>query len=145
MRTKKETHRISFTGTERLGAVINPGSTIQENGRLIIRGMVQQAQDDVSDPRLCGDLTIDANAWFDVTTFSGPMWGTFILENKSGKWLCAWIGQRTSNGVTTLEAWGYGVDEYDSLQAHWNYTRQNPDPNAVFTIKGYIMEGRSDF
>lgn len=144
MRTKKETHRISFTGIERLGSVINPGSTTQENGRLIIRGMVQQAQDDVTDPRLSGDLTIDVNAWFDASTFSGPMLGTFILENKNGKWLCAWIGRRTPNGGSTLEAWGVGLDQYDSLQAHWNYTRQNPDPNAAYTIKGYILQAKPD-
>ncbi len=140
MLAKKETHKISFTGTEQIGAIMNPGSTTQENGRLIIRGMVQQAQDDTSDSRLSGDLTIEVNAWFDASTFSGPMWGTFILENKTGKWLSAWIGQRTAQGVSTLDAWGYGVDGYEGLMAHWKYVRQNPDPNAPFTIKGYLTK-----
>jgi hypothetical protein len=123
-----------------MGAIISPGSTTQENGRLIIRGMVQQAQDDVIDSRLSGDLTIEVNAFFDASTLSGPMWGTFILENKDGKWLCAWIGRRTAQGASMLEAWGYGVEEYEGLIAHWNYARQDPDPNAPFAIKGTITE-----
>jgi hypothetical protein len=140
MITKKENPKISFTGIEQMGAVVNPGSTAHENGRLIIRGMVQQAQDSVTDPRLSGDLTIEVNAWFDAATFSGPMWGTFIMENKNGKWLCAWIGQRTAEGKSTLEAWGYGIDRYEGLTAHWNYVRQDPDPNAPFSIDGYVMK-----
>ena len=41
---------IPFTGTETMGAVMNPGSTTQGNGRLIIGGLVQQAQGAVTDP-----------------------------------------------------------------------------------------------
>jgi len=140
MTTEIDTLKVSFEGIERMGAVINPGSTTQENGRFIIRGMFQQAQDEVTDPRLSGDLTIEVNAWFDGATFSGPMWGTFILENNGGKWLSAWIGQRTAAGVSTLEAWGNGIDGYEGLLAHWNYVRQNPDPNAPFTVNGYVTK-----
>jgi len=133
----KRADKIPFTGTETLGAIIDPGSTTQENGRLVIRGMVQQAQDNVTDPRVSGDLTIEINAYFDASTFSGPMWGTFILKNNGGKWLCAWIGQRSVKGVSTLDAWGYGADGYEGLMAHWNYVRHSSDPNDPFTIKGY--------
>ena len=133
-------HKLPFAGTETMGAVMTPGSTTQENGRLIIRGMVQQAQDAVTDPRVSGDLTIEVNAYFDASTFSGPMWGTFILENNRGKWLCAWIGQRTAQGDSTIDAWGYGVGEFEGLMAHWNYARQNLDPNSPFAIQGYISK-----
>ncbi len=139
MITKEETQRTPFTGTERMGAVINPGSTSQEYGRLIIRNMVQEAQDQVSDPRLSGDLTIEVNAWFDASTLSGPMWGTFVLKNDGGKWLCAWIGHRTAEGFSAIDAWGCGVDAYDGLMAHWNYARQSPDPTAPFSVVGYIV------
>ncbi len=136
---KEASEKIPFTGTERMGAVIDPGSTSQEHGRLIIRNMVQEAQDEVTDPRLRGDLTIELNAWFDASTLSGPMWGTFVLKNDNGKWLCAWIGQRTVQGASALEAWGYGVDAYDGWMARWRYARQDPDPTAPCVIEGYIV------
>ena len=144
MDTKKETHKSFFTGIEKMGPVINPGSTTHENGRLVIRGMLQQAQDDGSDPRVSGDLTIEANAYFDSSTLSGPMWGTFFLENKVGKWLCAWTGERTARGESSIEAWGLGALGFAGLKAHWNYGRQDPDPNAPFAIKGYITEAAGE-
>ena len=140
MSADQQLHKMPFTGIEQPGAVINPGSTSQEGGRTIIRNMVQQAHDDASDPRVSGDLTIEVNAWFDASTFSGPMWGTCVLKNDAGKWLCAWIGQRTPQGVSTLEGWGLGVEAYDGLMAHWNFLRQNPDPNAPYGFEGYIVK-----
>ena len=141
MREEQAATRAAFTGTEQMGAVLSPGSTAQEGGRLIIRNMIQQARDVATDPRVSGGLTIEVNAWFDTATMSGPMWGTFTLNNDVGKWLCAWIGLRTGEGISTIDAWGYGVEAYDGLMAHWHYERQNPDPAAPFTIEGYIVKG----
>ncbi len=140
MITKEDTREMPFTGTERMGAVIDPGSAVQEEGRLIIRNMIQQAQDEATDPRLSGDLSIELNASFDASTLAGPMWGTFVLKNNQGRWLCAWIGQRTTEGVSTLEAWGQGIDAYDGLMAHWSYVRRDANPSAPFAIEGSIRK-----
>jgi hypothetical protein len=138
MATKEEARKLPFTGSERMGAILDPGTRAQEGRWLIILNMVQQARDDASDPRLSGELTIEVNAWLDAATLAGPMWGTFIIKNSAGRWLCAWIGKRTAEGTSSLEAWGYGAEGYAGLMAHWKHLRPNPDPNAPSSIKGYI-------
>ena len=76
-------HRVvktQFTGTEYMGAVIHPGTTTQEGGRLKIRGLVQLAQEVTTDDRVSGENTIEINANFDAATFSGTMTLRYTLR-----------------------------------------------------------------
>lgn len=135
---KKKQNNVFFSGTGMSGEIIHPGRTDTEGGSLLIRRMVQRAQEITSDDRTNGDLTIETNACLDPATCHGPLWGTFILENSGGKWLAAWIGQKTTRGAT-IYAMGYGVGEYNGLMANWTYTRYREDQHAPFDIHGFIV------
>ncbi len=48
MNSEQAALKATFRGTEQMGAVISPGSTAQEDGKLIIRSMIQQGRGDRS-------------------------------------------------------------------------------------------------
>jgi len=127
-----------FSGVESPGEITTPGQTGTEGDMLLIRGMVQHAQDNTDDSRTQGNLTLEANACLDPATSLGPLWGTFTLENPGGKWLAAWIGQKTARG-TVIHAMGYGMGTYKDLMATWTYTRIGPDPQTPLKIRGFIV------
>ena len=130
-----------FSGTETFGPVVNPGTMVlHDDGRLMIRGLVQMAHDETTDGRVTGEVTIEINANFDAATFSGPMWGTGHVVNAGGEWILTWVGRRTPEGHSTIQAVGRCVGGYAVLQARWNYSRSNPDPNAPMAITGFILE-----
>jgi len=137
-RKGKKPKNVFFSGIETPGEMINPGSTENDQGEAIIRGMIQRARDITSDDRVNGELTIEANACLDLRTHEGTLWGTFILENPGGKWLAGWIGQVTAQG-TTIYAMGYGVGAYKDLMANWTYTRIGSDPQIHFNLQGFIV------
>ncbi len=137
-RTGKKPKNAFFSGTEIAGEITNPGRTETDHDMVFLRGMVQQAQDKTGDSRMQGNLTIEVNACFYPATAQGPMWGTFTLENPGGKWLAAWIGQKTAQGVK-IYAMGYGIGQYQDLMANWTYTRSGPDPQTPLTIRGFIV------
>jgi hypothetical protein len=127
-----------FSGREIQGEVTNPGRTELEIGKAFLLGMTRRAQDMTDDERVSGELTIEANVCLDAVTACGPMWGTFVLENPAGKWLAAWIGQKTSQGVT-IYAMGYGIGAYQDLMANWTYTRSGLDPQTPLMLQGFIV------
>ncbi len=130
-----------FSGTETFGPVLNPGTMVlHDDGQLMIRGLVQQAHDENTDGRVTGDITLEINTNFDAATFSGQMWGTAHLKNAGGEWIITWVGRRTPEGHSDIQAVGRGVGGYEGLQARWNYTRSNPDPNAPMAITGFILD-----
>ena len=137
-RKSKIPKNVFFSGIETSGVTIDPGTTGNDQGNVIIRGMNQKAQDTTNDDRVNGALTIETNACLDPATHCGPLWGTFTLENSGGKWLAAWIGQITAQG-TTIYAMGYGVGAYKDLMANWTYTRIGADPQTPFNIQGFIV------
>ena len=132
----------SFTGVETFGPVIDPGTVTPKGDMLIIRGLVQIAEDANTDPRVSGENIIEINANFVAATFSGPMWGKAHLKNASGEWDVTWVGKRTPEGHSSIRAWGRGEGGYKGLFATWKYTRSNPDPNAPMDISGFILEAR---
>ncbi len=132
--------KSQFTGTEYMGAVINPGTMTQEDGRLKIRGLIQLAQEDTTDDRVSGENTIEINANFDAATFSGTMWGKAHLKNSAGAWSVVWVGKRTTQGHSYIQAWGKGEGAYEGLVASWKYTRLNPDTSAPMDISGSIIK-----
>jgi len=130
---------VFFSGLETSGETIDPGSTGNDQGNQTIHGMIQRAQDLTDDERVNGHLSIETNACLDPATQYGPLWGTFILENSGGKWLAAWIGHITAQGVT-IYAMGYGIGAYKDLMANWTYTRIGLNPQTPFNIQGFIVK-----
>ena len=128
-----------FSGREFIVKTTVPGRTDTEAGDVLMRGLVQQARDVTDDERVCGELTIEANACLDADSRCGTLWGTFVLENPAGKWLAAWIGRKTAGGVT-IYATGYGIRAYQGLLANWTYTRLGQDPDAPVDIQGFIVK-----
>ena len=134
----KKPKNVFFTGKETPGEMIEPGSTETVDDKIIIRGNVQRAQDITDDERVQGELIIETNACLDPRTLWGPVWGTFVLANPGGKWLAAWIGQITAQGVTIF-AMAYGSGWHEGLMANWTYTRIGADPQKPFNIQGFIV------
>jgi hypothetical protein len=138
-RKGKISGNVFFSGLETSGEMIDPGSTGNDQGNQTIRGMIQRAQDITNDDRVNGELTIETNAYLDPANHWGQLWGTFILENSGGKWLAAWIGHITAQGVT-IYAMGYGIGAYKDLMANWTYTRIGLDMQTPFNIQGFIVK-----
>jgi hypothetical protein len=137
-RKGKKSGNAFFSGLETSGEMIDPGSTGYDQGNQTIHGMIQRAQDVTNDERVDGELTIETNAYLDPANHWGQLWGTFILENSGGKWLAAWIGHITAQGVT-IYAMGYGIGAYKDLMANWTYTRIGSDSQTPFNIQGLIV------
>jgi uncharacterized protein YdeI (BOF family) len=132
--------RTPFTGTEFMGAVIDPGKITQANGKVHIEGMVQLAKEVTTDPRTSGDSTIEINAVLDAKTFAGRMWGTFTIKNSEGEWTGSWTGRKTAKGYSFIQAQGDGKGGYAGLDAKWHYTRLSPDPMGPMEIRGILFE-----
>ena len=133
-----------FTGVE---VAIGPptGGTMKVvDGKLQLRGMVQPAYDTTSDPRTTGDVTIVVNAvWTLPPDPTGPMWGTFRIENKDGAWYGRWQGRRTLEGediISTIQGTCHGSGAYEGLVGKWNYRAVNAHLGNPFEISGYILE-----
>lgn len=134
----KKPKNVFFSGIETSSETLDPGRTGTEGGNIFLHGMVQRAQDITNDERTKGELTIETHACLDPATLCGPMWGTFVLTNPGGKWLAAWIGQKTTQGAT-IYAMGYGSGAYRDLMANWTYTRKGEDQSVPFNIQGFIV------
>ncbi len=137
-RKGKEPKNVFFHGIETCGEIIDPGLTETDHGNILIRGIIQRAQDITNDERVNGELTIDSNIYLDPPASKGSLWGTFVLQNSRGKWLAAWIGKKTIQGET-IYAMGYGAGIYEGLLANWTYTRSTPDPQTPFHVQGFIV------
>ena len=132
-----------FTGDEAIGPPTG-GTMKVVDGKLHLRGVVQPGVDTTSDPRTTGDVTIVVNAVWTLPELTGPMWGTFRLENGDGAWYGRWQGKRTLEGgdiISTIQVTGHGSGEYEGLIGKWNYSAVNAGPdNPYFEISGYILE-----
>ena len=138
------TIRTEYAGHEYLIEALPGGRMwISEEGVLHIRDMQELYRDEVSDPRLSGDLlvTISANFQFtEVGEMYGPMWGTSILENDGGYWEGSWVGKRTKEGYSYIRCVMHGHGGYEGLQARVDYVRENPDTTAPFEVNGVLMD-----
>ena len=138
------TIRTEYAGFEYYEGVLDEGRVwMSDEGVLLIRDMQELYRDEVSDPRLCGDLVVTINGNFKFTeTFEvyGPMWGTSILENDGGTWEGSWVGKRTEEGWSYIRCVMHGHGGYEGLQARVDYVHESPDPYVPFTIHGVLMD-----
>jgi len=114
------------------------------DGRFHIRDFEQVSNDVVSDPRVSGTDTIIVNFNFRVVpppvSFSGPMWGTFHVENSGGWWDGTWTGVRDENGFAFVDGVGHGGGGYEGLHGRWHFERLSPNPYAPWSIEGVILD-----
>ena len=139
------TIRTEYEGVEHYVEQLSPGRQwVSEDGVLHIRGAQDAMRDEVSDPRLCGDVVVTANANFhfaDPPVFVyGPMWGTFRIDNDGGYWEGSWVGERSEQGFSSIRGILRGREAYEGLQARMNYVRESPYPTDPFLIHGVVME-----
>lgn len=104
-----------YTGTEAC-VPVNLGVWTTSDGIIHIRGMVLQCSEDSSDPRGAGQNTVIMNAnWHAdpdaVMGGTGPMWGTWQMEN----WAGTWEGTMMADGGV-YHAQGNGTGIYDGLK-----------------------------
>ena len=144
------TIRTEYEGTEYYVGPVSPGRQwVSEDGVLHIRGLREAYEDEVDDPRLCGDAVVTANMNFhfaDPPVFVyGRMWGTVRIDNDNGYWEGGWVGKRTElQGHSYIRAVLHGHGDYEGLKARASYVRQTPDPAAPFMVHGVFMEPGGD-
>jgi hypothetical protein len=131
----------NFTGTEILVSIPDPGESLVIGGKLHISGMVNIASDVADDPRVSGTSRVVINAILDVNdNLSGPMWGSYYLENEGGSWRGTWTGERTSEGFASIRMEAQGRGGYQGMSAWWDIERLSPDPTAPYSVNGYILD-----
>jgi hypothetical protein len=129
-----------FTGTETCVDVPGTGTFMVVDGKLHIKGLIDECTDVTSDPRLSGTDTVVINAVFDpATNLSGPMWGTYRIENAGGVWEGQWVGKRTTDGFSHIWARARGSGGYKGLHSVAYFERLSPNPADPMTIRGYIL------
>jgi hypothetical protein len=140
------TLRTEYEGVELYVEPLLPGRQwISEDGVLHIRGGQEAYEDQVDDPRLCGDTVVTLNVNFHFADppvmVYGPMWGTFRIDNDGGYWEGSWVGERTElQGFSYIRGVLHGHGAYEGLQARAEYVRESPDPTAPFVVHGVIMD-----
>jgi hypothetical protein len=133
-----------FSGTEYwvenlpVGTVSFPGGTFQA------RGLRSVYRDVVGDPRLSGTSTVRINFSFRPApapaTWTGPLWGTFRLENAGGFWEGSWTGERDADGFLTVRAVGRGGGAYAGQHVRMQIRRPSPDPTAPASLTGTVLD-----
>lgn len=122
--------KTEFQCVEILDTILDPGMWTYPNGNIHIRGMVSRYNETSTDPRMYGVNVVVVNAnWHG--NYTGPMWGTFWLENDYGGWKGTWAGLMTVQG-SGYNAVGDGFGDYSGMKLWINVN------NGVCT--GSILE-----
>lgn len=99
---------------------------------------------EATDPRVSGDEVITINYDMKVVDppvyITGPMWGTFRVENDGGYWKGTWVGVRDKRGFSYIEYVGSGGGGYAGLKIRVHDERLDPDPTALYHWTGYILD-----
>ena len=106
--------KTEFTCKETL-EIIDPGEVTFPNGNIHIRYSILLADEWATDPRLVGlnTIVLHANLGADGT---GPMWGTFRIENEGG----GWEGTFAGHLYEWYRAVADGFGEYAGMKLFWN-------------------------
>ncbi len=130
-----------FTGTSTCVDVPGTGTFTVVDGKLHIRGLIEECTDVMSDARLSGATTVVINAVFDLATnLSGPMGGTYHTGNAGGTWDGHWVGERTTDGFAFIKAVAHGGGGYAGLHSFSRMERLSPNPADPWTVSGYILD-----
>ncbi len=128
-----------FTGTSVNIGALDPGKTvILPDGKVLIRGLVVQTEDVLSDARVSGIVTWVVH--LDVyPNGEDKRWGSGELNIPDvGGWDMTYKGW-LREGYVTYEVDGHGKGELKGLTAHWTYNKP-AIPSAPFNVDGFIIE-----
>ncbi len=117
---------------------------ITEEGIYQIRNGLSVAMLTTTDPRLNGEYTFTFNADFEFRPepvfVTGPMWGTFLLENEGGTWEGTYTGIRDELGYSFFKYVVTGGGGYEGLKFKMFYKRLDADPSVPAFVAGAITE-----
>jgi len=136
--------RISFTGGEVWVKDISMGKEFfPSEGRYHVREAVSMFALTTTDERVTGDNRVTINWNFklvDSPVFvTGPMWGTFRIDNDGGYWEGTWTGVRDENGYSYFHYVGKGGGGYEGMMIGMYAERLDPDPTAGESFTGFIL------
>lgn len=112
-------------GAEALPGLLPPwcpaGSRTKVRDRMLNFGVVQ-----TTDDRVQGAITMRFNINLDTDTFSGHIWGTYLLEVPGrGSWEGMFEGKVNSATMWTYRVVAFGTGEFEGLQLRadglWKY------------------------
>ena len=130
--------KTEFSGISTTFAVLDPGKTVTlPDGRVLIRGLVVQTEDILTDSRVTGIVTwvVNLDIYPDGTD---KRWGTGeLIIPGIGRWDMPYKGW-LREGHVTYEVDGHGKGELRGLKAHWTYLK--PPNQGFFDVQGYIIE-----
>jgi hypothetical protein len=135
--------KTEFSGSWSLETYINPGVCTYPDGNVHCRGVILQAEIDVSDPRVSGVETVVANYNLQpgpLGFYTGPMWGTSRIENEGGYWDTVWTAFQDEQGFLYIQAVAHGHGDYDGLKMHASLASVSPDPEIPLAVSGYVLE-----
>jgi len=131
-------NKTHFAGTSCFVESIEEGIwTELGNGIWRVVGLQEQYREETGDPRNTGDNIVTVNMIVDVTTGSGPYWGTFNVVNDQGSWSGHFTG-RLDNWAGSGRATGHGSGAYEGLVSQATMSR--PNPEVCYEISGYVVE-----
>lgn len=145
--------RTDWTSTEFGWAFIDPGIQFSDGNRLLIMKAKMTCVDEVSDERLSGNSVLGVNAIWKITEWTGPMWGSYEVENAGGGWTGYWMGERTpftdSDGTKHIRSVLYGAASgtggYAGLVARFDFEGVDTlETGSPLVGKGYILEARAN-
>ena len=131
-------NKTPFAGTSCYVDTIAEGTwTELGNGKWHGVGLQEQYLEDTSDPRNSGVNIVTVEMIVDMTTGSGPYWGTFNVVNDQGSWSGHFTG-RLDNWAGSGRATGHGSGAYEGLVSQATMSR--PNPEVCYEMSGYIVE-----
>jgi hypothetical protein len=139
--------KTRFTASETWVEDISPGKEwyTGKDGKIYhVRGGESLYAVVATNPDVSGDEFITVNLDMKVVPepvfITGPMWGTFRIENAGGYWEGTWVGVRDKRGYAYIEYVGSGGGGYAGLKIRVHNQRLNPDWTTPHSWTGYILD-----
>jgi hypothetical protein len=138
--------KTTFTGISRFSSGPEPGVIkLLPNGKILVKGKVNEWYDTASDPRVAGKTIWYINAKIERDG-SRNVWGRgeLIVENGGGLWEMSWHGRISSDFVILDYVYGTGKEgSVKGLVGRWVYN-SIPDSNEptgfYYQFEGYIVD-----
>jgi hypothetical protein len=100
-----ETH---CSGSETLMDYLNPGMWSFPDGNIHVRSMVSKYAEEMNCLGMSGTNTVAMNANWDGN-YTGPIWGTNLLETARGIWKGSWSGKLNPDGTLSYTGINRGI------------------------------------
>lgn len=143
--------KTPFTGTEVSVAPPEGGIWLSDGVTLFFMDATFLSYDEMTDPRVTGNVTLIGNGMWELPYQTGPMWGDVHGENDANhdgpEWDGYWVGMRSLNDEGNIETWLVstlvGAGPYEGLVVYWYGTKvEVPGETEPIQVSGYIVEAR---